>query len=158
LYSKLQHDLQRPRHARKTDALTIIAHLKTGTLIYTHYVEGMVEPLRKAIAAAGYKVGLFTGVDGLQYVCDRLIIASLPWTHAEYEQLVGRIYRQKSSFTKVEVIIPQVILDHQGDIWSRDRQYRWSRIQWKKSLADTAIDGVILKGELASEKAEMERA
>jgi len=70
-----------------------------------------------------------TGVDGLQYVCDRLIIASLPWTHAEYEQLVGRIYRQKSAFTKVEVIIPQVILDHQGDIWSWDRQYRWSRIQ-----------------------------
>jgi superfamily II DNA or RNA helicase len=168
---------------------TIIAHLKTGTLIYTHYVEGMVEPLRKAIAAAGYKVGLFTGVedtkerdsakqkfiareidiligtapigtgvDGLQYVCDRLIIASLPWTHAEYEQLVGRIYRQKSSFTKVEVIIPQVILDHQGDIWSWDRQYRWSRIQWKKSLADTAIDGVIPKGELASEKVVLQKA
>ncbi|WP_271255099.1 helicase-related protein [Pseudanabaena sp. Chao 1811] len=168
---------------------TIIAHLKTGTLIYTHYVDGMVEPLRKAIAAAGYKVGLFTGVedtkdrdsakqkfiareidiligtapigtgvDGLQYVCDRLIIASLPWTHAEYEQLVGRIYRQKSSFAKVEVIIPQVILDHQGDIWSWDRQYRWSRIQWKKSLADTAIDGVIPKGELASEKVVLQKA
>ncbi len=168
---------------------TIIAHLKTGTLIYTHYVEGMVEPLRKAIAAAGYKVGLFTGiedtkerdsakqkfiareidiligtapigtgVDGLQYVCDRLIIASLPWTHAEYEQLVGRIYRQKSSFAKVEVIIPQVILDHQGDIWSWDRQYRWSRIQWKKSLADTAIDGIIPKGELASEKVVLQKA
>ncbi|OIP75395.1 MAG: hypothetical protein AUK48_07665 [Oscillatoriales cyanobacterium CG2_30_44_21] len=167
---------------------TIIAHLKTGTLIYTHYVEGMVEPLRKAIAAAGYKVGLFTGVedtkerdsakqkfiareidiligtapigtgvDGLQYVCDRLIIASPPWTHAEYEQLVGRIYRQKSAFAKVEVIIPQVILDHQGDIWSWDRQYRWSRIQWKKSLADTAIDGVIPKGELASEKVVLQK-
>jgi len=167
----------------------IIAHLKTGTLIYTHYVEGMVEPLRKAIAAAGYKVGLFTGVedtkerdsakqefiareidiligtapigtgvDGLQYVCDRLIIASLPWTHAEYEQLVGRIYRQKSSFAKVEVIVPQVILDREGDIWSWDRQYRWSRIQWKKSLADTAIDGVIPKGELASEKVVLQKA
>ena len=168
---------------------TIIAHLKTGTLIYTHYVKCLVEPLRKAIAAAGYKVGLYTGVedtkerdsakqkfiareidiligtapigtgvDGLQYVCDRLIIASLPWTHAEYEQLVGRIYRQKSSFAKVEVIIPQVILDHQGDIWSWDRQYRWSRIQWKKSLADTAIDGVIPKGELASEKVVLQKA
>jgi len=168
---------------------TIISHLKTGTLIYTHYVDGMVEPLHKAIAAAGYKVGLFTGVedakerdsakqkfiareidiligtapigtgvDGLQYVCDRLIIASLPWTHAEYEQLVGRIYRQKSSFAKVEVIIPQVILDHQGDIWSWDRQYRWSRIQWKKSLADTVIDGVIPKGELASEKVVLQKA
>ena len=99
-----------------------------------------------------------TGVDGLQYVCDRLIIASLPWTHAEYEQLVGRIYRQKSAFTKVEVIIPQVILTHNDDIWSWDRQYRWSRIQWKKSLADTAIDGVIPKGELASEKVVLQKA
>ena len=60
--------------------------------------------------------------------------------------------------TKVEVIIPQVILDHQGDIWSWDRQYRWSRIQWKKSLADTAIDGVIPKGELASEKVVLQKA
>ena len=51
-----------------------------------------------------------TGVDGLQYVCNRLIIVSLPWTSAEYEQLVGRLYRQGSVFDKVEVIIPQVVL------------------------------------------------
>jgi hypothetical protein len=35
-----------------------------------------------------------TGVDGLQQVCNRLIINVLPWTHAEFEQLIGRIYRQ----------------------------------------------------------------
>ncbi|WP_425216426.1 helicase-related protein [Tumidithrix helvetica] len=168
---------------------SIISHLKTGTLIYTHYVDGMVEPLRKAIAAAGYTVGLFTGIEdthqresslqkfidreidvligtapigtgvnGLQYVCDRMIIASLPWTHAEYEQLVGRLYRQGSKFEKVEVVIPQVVLAHNNDVWSWDRQYRWNRIQWKKSLADTALDGVIPKGELASEKVVLQKA
>jgi superfamily II DNA or RNA helicase len=35
-----------------------------------------------------------TGVDGLQQVCNQLIINVLPWTHAEFEQLKGRIYRQ----------------------------------------------------------------
>ena len=46
-----------------------------------------------------------TGVDGLQYVCNRMIVISLPWTSAEYEQLIGRLYRQGSAFDKVEVII-----------------------------------------------------
>ena len=35
-----------------------------------------------------------TGVDGLQQVCNRLIVNVLPWTAAEFEQLKGRIYRQ----------------------------------------------------------------
>ncbi|MFN7357899.1 MAG: methyltransferase domain-containing protein, partial [Pseudanabaena sp.] len=65
---------------------------------------------------------------------------------------------QKSSLTKLEVISPQVLLDPQGDIWSWDRHYRWSRIHWKTSLADTAIDGVIPKGELASEKVVLQKA
>jgi hypothetical protein len=35
-----------------------------------------------------------TGVDGLQQVCNRLIVNVLPWTRAEFDQLRGRIYRQ----------------------------------------------------------------
>jgi superfamily II DNA or RNA helicase len=154
---------------------TIIASLKKGTLIYTHYLTGLVEPLRHAIEKAGFKVGLFTGedksgldnfkkgkvdvligsvpvgtgVDGLQYVCNRMIVLSLPWTSAEYEQLVGRLYRQGSAFDKVEVIVPQVVLEHNGDIWSWDRM-RMNRIQYKKTLADAAMDGVIPEGELSS--------
>ena len=90
-----------------------------------------------------------TGVDGLQYACNRLVIVSLPWTSAEYDQLIGRLCRQGSAFDKVEVIIPQVVLSHQGNVWSWDKQ-RWERIQWKKTLADAAIDGIIPQGELAS--------
>jgi len=154
---------------------TIIASLKKGTLIYTHYLTGLVTPLRHAIEKAGFKVGLFTGedksgldafkkgkvdvligsvpvgtgVDGLQYVCNRMIVISLPWTSAEYEQLIGRLYRQGSAFDKVEVIVPQVVLEHNGDIWSWDRM-RMNRIQYKKTLADAAMDGVIPEGELSS--------
>ena len=51
-----------------------------------------------------------TGFNGLQYVCNRLIIISLPWTSAEFDQLVGRIHRQGSVFKNVEVFIPQVVL------------------------------------------------
>jgi hypothetical protein len=73
----------------------------------------------------------------------------LPWTSAEYEQLIGRLYRQGSAFDKVEVIIPQVVLEYNGDIWSWDKM-RMHRIQYKKTLADAALDGVIPQGELAS--------
>jgi len=154
---------------------TILASLKKGTLIYTHYLTGLVTPLRHAIEKAGFKVGLFTGedksgldafkkgkvdvligsvpvgtgVDGLQYVCNRMIVLSLPWTSAEYEQLIGRLYRQGSAFDKVEVIVPQVVLEHNGDVWSWDRM-RMNRIQYKKTLADAAMDGIIPEGELSS--------
>ncbi len=154
---------------------TILAALRRGTLVYTHYLTGLVGPLRRAIEKAGFKVGLFTGedksglepfkqgkvdvligsvpvgtgVDGLQYVCNRMIVVSLPWTSAEYEQLVGRLYRQGSVFDKVEVIIPQVVLEHEGNVWSWDKM-RMHRIQYKKTLADAALDGVIPEGELAS--------
>jgi hypothetical protein len=154
---------------------TIISSLRKGTLIYTHYLTGLVNPLRRTIEKAGFKVGLFTGedksgldlfkkgkvdvligsvpvgtgVDGLQYICNRMIVVSLPWTSAEYEQLIGRLYRQGSVFDKVEVIIPQVVLEHNGDIWSWDKM-RMHRIQYKKTLADAALDGVIPQGELAS--------
>jgi superfamily II DNA or RNA helicase len=154
---------------------TIVASLRKGMLIYTHYLTGLVSPLRRAIEKAGFKVGLFTGedksgldlfkkgnvdvligsvpvgtgVDGLQHICNRMVVVSLPWTSAEYEQLIGRLYRQGSAFDKVEVIIPQVVLEHNGDIWSWDKM-RMHRIQYKKTLADAALDGVIPQGELAS--------
>src|SRR5262245_7281622 len=92
---------------------------------------------------------LGTGVDGLQYVCDRLIIACLPWTSAGYEQLLGRVYRQGSAFHNVEVFIPQVVLRNGADEWSWDRQ-RLARIHYKKTLADAAVDGIVPEAKLAS--------
>ena len=42
-----------------------------------------------------------TGVDGLQRVCDTLIINVLPWTSAEYDQLRGRLWRQEGTTLKL---------------------------------------------------------
>ena len=162
---------------------TILASLKKGTLIYTHYLTGLVTPLHHAIERAGFKVGMFTGedksglelfkkgkvdiligsvpvgtgVDGLQYICNRMIVVSLPWTSAEYEQLIGRLYRQGSAFEKVEVIVPQVVLEHNGEVWSWDKM-RMNRIQYKKTLADAAMDGVIPEGELSSPETMFKKA
>jgi SAM-dependent methyltransferase len=154
-----------------------------GTLIYTHYVEGIVPRLRSVIEDQGFRVAEFTGsnksglelfkrgmadvligsstlgtgIDGLQQVCDRLVIATLPWTHAGYEQLIGRVYRQGSIFTHVDVFIPQVILHHGDGIWSWDVQRR-DRILYKRSLADAAVDGVIPDGVLESEQTMLGRS
>ena len=83
-----------------------------------------------------------TGVDGLQKICNRMIILSLPWTDSEYTQLKGRIYRQGSNFGDVDIIIPQVFIQLEDMEWSWDMQ-RINLIRNKKTLADAAIDGLI---------------
>ena len=145
-------------------------------LIYTHYVEGIADQLRDALKKAGFRVGLFiggeddsdlteflkkdgeievlvassrvsTGVDGLQHVCDRLIINSLPWTNAEYEQLRGRLWRQGSRFEKVTVVIPVTFAVVNGERWSYCES-KLQRLRYKKSIADAAVDGVVPEGNL----------
>ncbi len=151
----------------------IIENIRPKTLIYTHYVQGIAETLREAVADKGWKVGMYTGeekaglkdfiegdldvliassavgtgVDGLQRVCNRMIINSLPWTHAEYEQLRGRVYRQGQKQKRVEIIIPLTYADVGGQEWSWCRS-RWNRILFKKSIADAAVDGVVPEGHL----------
>jgi hypothetical protein len=84
-----------------------------------------------------------TGVDGLQDICNRMIIITLPWTDSEYKQLLGRIFRQGSPFDSVEFIIPQVKIDlGNGEFWSWDIQ-RLNLIKNKRTLADAAVDGII---------------
>jgi superfamily II DNA or RNA helicase len=162
---------------------TIVELCKPGTIIYSIYVESIFDTLVKAVKAAGMTVGIFngddktgldnfktgkvdvllgssalgTGVDGLQYVCNRLIIVCLPWTSAAYEQLIGRIYRQGSVFTEVDVFIPQIVLNNNGESWSWDKQ-RLARIKYKKTLADAAVDGNVPEANLASQSAMMAEA
>jgi superfamily II DNA or RNA helicase len=157
---------------------TILKHLSPGekALVYTHYVDGIAGPLRDAVHTAGYRVGLLTGgtddvdleeflkpdgnvdvliassrigtgVDGLQHVCNKLIINTLPWTNAEYEQLIGRLYRQGSRFDKVRVIIPVTFAMVNGERWSYCES-KLHRLEYKKSIADAAVDGVVPEGNL----------
>lgn len=156
----------------------ILDHIAPGekVLVYTHYVEGIVATLRDALVKAGLRVGMLTGdtddtdlkqfldkdgvvdvliassrvgtgVNGLQYVCQKLIINALPWTNAEYEQLVGRLFRQGSRFDKVEVIIPVTFAIVNGQRWSYCES-KLHRLQYKKSIADAAVDGVVPEGNL----------
>ena len=147
------------------------------TLIYTHYVDGISDQIREAVLRAGLRAGLYTGdsvddtdidefkkpngqvdvliassrvstgVDGLQHVCDKLIINSLPWTNAEYEQLRARLWRQGSNFEKVTVVIPVTYANVNGERWSYCES-KLQRLEYKKSIADAAVDGVVPEGNL----------
>lgn len=97
------------------------------------------------VLIASSRVG--TGVNGLQYVCQKLIINALPWTNAEYEQLVGRLFRQGSRFDKVDVIIPVTFATVNGERWSYCES-KLHRLEYKKSIADAAVDGVVPEGNL----------
>jgi superfamily II DNA or RNA helicase len=101
----------------------------------TNFVKGDVD-----ILIASRIIG--TGVDGLQNVCNRMILLTLPWTDSEYTQLKGRIYRQGSKFGDIEIVIPQVFVDLEDKRWSWDKQ-RLQLIREKRTLADAAVDGII---------------
>jgi superfamily II DNA or RNA helicase len=161
-----------------------ICETGTKTVLYTHFITGIVEPLRAQLEELGYTVAvqtgrskskagledfkagkadiligsatIGTGVDELQYVCNRLVFISLPWSNAEYQQIIGRLHRQGSRFKKVDVIVPIVVLrEAKAGIWSWDDKRRRC-IEYKQTLADAAIDGSIPQGRLPS-KEELQR-
>ena len=153
----------------------ILRRIKPKTLIYSMYIKGIDQILYDAITAEGWKVGFYsgddksgldafidgnvdvligtsaigTGVDGLQQVCDQLIVNVLPWTSADYQQLRGRTYRQGQSSDKVTVVIPTTYADVGGERWSWCES-KWRRLEFKKSLADAAVDGVVPEVHLRS--------
>ncbi len=152
---------------------TIREHIRPKTLIYTHYVEGVDRLLRDAIMDDGWTVGFYigddktgldaflhgdldvligssaigTGVDGLQHVCNHLIINVLPWTAAEFEQLKGRVYRQGQHSHEVTLVLPLTYADVGGERWSWCES-KMARLKFKKSIADAAVDGVVPEGHL----------
>ena len=66
---------------------------------------------------------------------------SLPWTNAEYTQLIGRVNRQGSNFKQVNIIIPQVSIKlKDGKTWSWDEK-RYNIIKTKRTLSDAVVDG-----------------
>lgn len=83
---------------------------------------------------------LRTGVDGLQKVSNTIIMLSLPWTYADYEQLKGRFIRRNSNFNEVNIYIPTVSLKLTTGEWSWDKS-KWEILQYKKDLSDLIIYG-----------------
>ena len=161
---------------------TIVELAKPGTLVFSQFVESIFPMIRDRLTREGFRVGTFngedksglelfkrrevdvligssalgTGVDGLQYVCNRLIVSCLPWTSAGYEQLLGRVYRQGSTFHDVEVFSPQVVLRK----WGRrvvvgptaPRPYpiqedaRRCCSRWHRARGKTCIPGINARG------------
>lgn len=181
LYIPSSNDILKIEQIQLQDKLLGVKdYLKKGTVIYSHYVEGIIEPTKKYLENKGFKVGIFTGdqkdglekfkngevdiligssaiatgVDGIQKVCDRIICLTLPFTSSEFDQLKGRIFRQGSNFLSVDIIIPVVKVyykDGTDSFWSWDK-IQIDRIKYKKTLADVAVDGVIPDSLMPSRK------
>ena len=142
----------------------IVKQIEGQCIIYTEYVEDIVKKISKAVENAGFTFALYTGsdrsgltkfldkkvqvliasrplsvgVDGLQHICNRLIINTLPWTNAQYQQLLGRLVRKGQIRDVVHVyLIKASIGGYQYD------ELKWKRIQFKRTLADCAVDGVL---------------
>ena len=79
------------------------------------------------------------GVDGLQKVSNNLVILSLPWTHADYTQLVGRLKRRESNFDSVNVCIPVVRFPQTNMVGYDDKV--WNSIENKGVYSDACLNG-----------------
>lgn len=132
----------------------------------------IIDMLKDAVEDAGHSVAIYTGedhsgkdlfisgkrdvliasrpiavgVNGLQYRTNRLIINTLPWTNAAYQQLIGRFIRYGQKAEKVHIFIIRVSLGG----WRYDEQFKWRRILVKKTIAECAVDGIIPKKHLVS--------
>ncbi|BBE50948.1 hypothetical protein OYT1_ch1391 [Ferriphaselus amnicola] len=113
------------------------------------FKHGEVDVLLASIKTAG------TGIDGLQFICNNVIFATLPWTNTDYEQAVGRFDREGFKFNSLDIHIPKTyaVLSEGGE-WSWcDAKLR--RIENKRDIAKAAVDGEIpdTTSQLTPEKA-----
>lgn len=101
------------------------------------FKRGSIDVLLASIKTAG------TGIDGLQFVCNNVIFAMLPWTSTDYEQAVGRFDREGFKFETLDVHIPKtysVLCDGQEWSWC---EAKLARIENKRDIAKAAVDGEI---------------
>lgn len=147
------------------------------TLIYTQFVDGIVEQTKTYLEKFGYKVCIYTGetkdtfqyqdssgkvdwesvknnydvllasepiavgVDGIQKVCNKMIVLTLPWTYAKLKQLIGRIYRSQSNFDRVDIYVPMVYFQtgNVGNVGYDDKV--WEFIEKKRFFSDACLKG-----------------
>ena len=157
-----------PKIIKRIKGKTIIYTEYVGGAIPNHPT--ILQMLEKAVIDAGYKCvkhtgenphgknefiknknvqvliasqPLGTGVDGLQEVCKNIIFNNLPWTHAQYAQVVGRIIRKGQKFkVTVNHILAKVDYDDQISPYDLDRL---DTIKDKKTILDCAVSGIIPK-------------
>jgi len=124
----------------------------------------IIEKIAEAVDDAGYSYGFYTGqnhlglqdfldkkiqvliasrpistgIDGLQTVCTNLIFNTLPWTHALYQQIIGRIVRTGQGKNVVD--IHHIKASIGGFPYD---QTKLDRLKFKRTLADCAVDGLL---------------
>lgn len=113
------------------------------------FMRGDIDVLLASIKTVG------TGVDGLQFVCNNVIFATLPWTNTDYEQAIGRFDREGFKFDTLDIHIPKtysVLSDGQEWSWC---EAKLARIENKRDIAKAAVDGEIpdTSSQLTPEKA-----
>jgi hypothetical protein len=91
-----------------------------------------------------------TGVDGLQNVSSNLVIASMPWTAADYLQVIARLARSGQD-NPVRIVIPTTHINYNDDELGPARWsfcgYRASIIACKQRLMDAVMDGLVPESE-----------
>jgi superfamily II DNA or RNA helicase len=156
-------DYRLPEIIKHIDGQTIIYTDYVGDVLPEH--DDIITKITKAVEKAGHTFGYYTGertdglekfkkrqvnvliasrpisvgIDDLQYVCNNLIFNALPWTNAQYRQIIGRI--ERSGQTSDVVNIHHIRVNVSGFHYDRDRKIQ--RINDKKTLADCAVDGTL---------------
>ena len=86
-----------------------------------------------------------TGVDGLQHVTSNLVVASMAWTSAQDDQLVGRFQRRgQTRNVTASYILTEANVN--GVEWSWCKNNRQKRLLFKRTLAAAAVDGQMPEG------------
>jgi superfamily II DNA or RNA helicase len=98
-----------------------------------------------------------TGVDGLQNSSSNLIVASMAWTAAQDDQMVGRLMRRgQTKNVKVSYILTEAKVGESRWSWCKDN--RQKRVHFKRDMANAAVDGVLPDGALDSKQDGAEKA
>ena len=162
-------DARIPEIIKRIDGRTIIYSEYVGSSIKNKPT--IIETIENALKEKGYSYGFYTGddhtglqrflnkefqvlvasrpistgIDGLQSVCTNLIFNTLPWTHALYQQIIGRIVRTGQG--KKTVNIHHIKASIGGYAYD---EMKLNRLKFKRTLADCAVDGLLPEKNLIS--------
>ncbi len=162
-------DARIPEIIKRIDGPTIIYSEYVGSSIKNKPT--IIETIENALKEKGYSYGFYTGddhtglqrflnkefqvlvasrpistgIDGLQSVCTNLIFNTLPWTHALYQQIIGRIVRTGQG--KKTVNIHHIKASIGGYAYD---EMKLNRLKFKRTLADCAVDGLLPEKNLIS--------
>jgi superfamily II DNA or RNA helicase len=98
-----------------------------------------------------------TGIDGMQHSSSRMVVASMAWTAAQDDQLVGRLQRRgQTRDVGVDYVLTEATAGNLKWSWCKDN--RMKRVHFKRDIANAAVDGVLPEGSFESNDQGAEKA